>query len=146
MPLETILHVAFSRWPVERCIEDEKSELGLSHFECRKYAAVLRHMRITQLSHLFLARQTQRLAEKNPLVTICQVRDAANALIDALPLGEEDQKLRLAKAARILRDRQKKQRGIARVSRQGTSTAVTGDRHPGRATPLLHPAAEWVAL
>jgi hypothetical protein len=39
-------------------------------------------------------------------VTICQVRDAANALLDALPLGEEDQKLRLAKAARILRDKQ----------------------------------------
>jgi SRSO17 transposase len=49
VPLEAILHVAFSRWPVERCIEDEKSELGLSHFECRKYTAVLRHMRITQL-------------------------------------------------------------------------------------------------
>jgi hypothetical protein len=108
VPLEAILHVAFSRWPVERCIEDEKSELGLSHFECRKYTAVLRHMRITQLSHLFLARQAQRLAEKNPLVTICQVRDAADALIDALPLNEEDQKLRLTKAARILRDRQKR--------------------------------------
>ncbi len=61
VPLEVVLHVAFSRWPVERCLEDEKSELGLSHFECRKYAAVLRHLRITQISHLFLARQTQRL-------------------------------------------------------------------------------------
>jgi len=41
-------------------------------------------------------------------VTICQVRDAADALIDALTLNEEDQKLRLARAARILRDRQTK--------------------------------------
>ena len=61
VPLETIVHVAFSRWPVERCLEDEKSELGLSHFECRKYTAVLRHLRITQLSHLFLAEQSLRL-------------------------------------------------------------------------------------
>jgi SRSO17 transposase len=64
VPLEVLLHVGFSRWPVERCLEDEKSELGLSHFEVRKYDGVLRHLRITQVSHLFLARQTQRLAEK----------------------------------------------------------------------------------
>jgi SRSO17 transposase len=64
VPLEVLLHVGFSRWPVERTLEDEKNELGLSHFEVRKYEAVLRHLRITQVSHLFLARQTQRLAEK----------------------------------------------------------------------------------
>jgi SRSO17 transposase len=64
VPLEVLLHVGFSRWPVERCLEDEKSELGLSHFEVRKYDGVLRHLRLTQVSHLFLARQTQRLAEK----------------------------------------------------------------------------------
>jgi SRSO17 transposase len=59
--LETLLHVAFARWPIERCLEDKKSELGLSHFEVRKYQALLRHVRITMVSHLFLARQTQRL-------------------------------------------------------------------------------------
>jgi SRSO17 transposase len=61
VPLEVILHVAFGRWPVERCLEDEKSELGLSHFETRCYPALKRHLLITQVSHLFLARQTQRL-------------------------------------------------------------------------------------
>ena len=60
-PLEVILHVAFSRWPVERCLQDEKTELGLSHFEVRSYPAVKRHLLITQASHLFLARQTERL-------------------------------------------------------------------------------------
>jgi SRSO17 transposase len=60
-PVEIILHVAFSRWPMERCLEDEKDELGLSHFEVRKYDAILRHMSVTQVSHLFLARQTSRL-------------------------------------------------------------------------------------
>jgi len=59
--LETWLHVAFARWPVERTLEDKKSELGLSHFEVRKYQAVLRHLYITMVSHLFLARQTERL-------------------------------------------------------------------------------------
>ena len=59
--LETWLHVAFARWPVERTLEDKKSELGFSHFEVRKYQALLRHWYITLISHLFLARQTERL-------------------------------------------------------------------------------------
>jgi len=63
-PLEAILHVAFGRWPIERCLEDEKSELGLSHFEVRKYESMLRHLLITQVSHLFLARQNCRLRGK----------------------------------------------------------------------------------
>lgn len=61
VPLPVILHVAFSRWPVERCLQDEKTELGLSHFEVRCYPALKRHLLITQVSHLFLARQTTRL-------------------------------------------------------------------------------------
>ena len=59
--LETWLHVGFARWPVERVLQDEKSELGYSHFEVRKYQAVLRHLYISMVSHLFVARQTQRL-------------------------------------------------------------------------------------
>lgn len=59
--LETILHVTFARWTIERCFEDKKTELGLSHFEVRKYQAICRHLLITQVSHLFLAEQTQRL-------------------------------------------------------------------------------------
>ena len=39
-------------------------------------------------------------------MTICQVRTAANALLDALPLGEADRKLRLAKTASILQETQ----------------------------------------
>jgi len=62
--LEVILHVAFARWPVERCFEDKKTELGMSHFEVRKYRSLCRHLLITQLSHLFLAEQTQRLRKK----------------------------------------------------------------------------------
>ena len=61
VPLPVILHVAFGRWTVERCLQDEKSELGMSHFEVRNYAGIQRHFLITQVSHLFLARETQRL-------------------------------------------------------------------------------------
>lgn len=66
VPFEVILHVAFARWPVERCLQDEKSELGMSHFQVRKYPAICRHLTLTMVSHLFLARQTQRLRGEKP--------------------------------------------------------------------------------
>jgi SRSO17 transposase len=54
-PLEVLLLVAFSRWHVERLFEDSKTELGMDHFEVRKYPAVVRHLILTCISHLFLA-------------------------------------------------------------------------------------------
>jgi SRSO17 transposase len=59
-PLEVLLHVAFSRWHVERCFQDEKDKLGLSHFEVRNYVSLRRHWIITTVSHLFLAKVHQR--------------------------------------------------------------------------------------
>jgi hypothetical protein len=50
----------------ERTLENKKSELGFSHFEVRTYQAMLRHWYITLVSHLFLARQTQRLRGEKP--------------------------------------------------------------------------------
>jgi SRSO17 transposase len=146
VPLEAILHVAFSRWPVERCIEDEKSELGLSHFECRKYAAVLRHMRVTQLSHLFLARQTKRLAEK---------KSAGDDLPGARRGQRPDRRAAAGRARPAAAPGQgganpagqtEKKRGVTRVPHQSPSTAATGARHSRRPTPLLHPAAGRLAL
>jgi SRSO17 transposase len=64
--LETWLPVAFARWPVERVLEDKKSELGVSHFEVRKYQAVMRHLYISMVSHLFLARQAEQLRGEKP--------------------------------------------------------------------------------
>lgn len=59
-PLEILLHVAFSRWHVERCFQDEKDKLGLSHFEVRNYVSLRRHWIITAVSHLFLAKLHQQ--------------------------------------------------------------------------------------
>lgn len=66
VPLPTLLLVAFSRWRVERCFEDEKGELGLDHFEGRKYQGLKRHMILTTVSHLFLAKMHQELRGKKP--------------------------------------------------------------------------------
>ncbi len=65
-PVTTLLVVAFSRWRVERCFEDEKGELGLDHYEGRKYQGLKRHLIITAVSHLFLARVHQELRGEKP--------------------------------------------------------------------------------
>jgi SRSO17 transposase len=57
--LGVLLKVAFSRWSVERCFEDEKTELGFDHFEGRSYIGLMRHQTITAVTHLFLARTHQ---------------------------------------------------------------------------------------
>jgi SRSO17 transposase len=146
VPLETILHVAFSRWPVERCIEDEKSELGLSHFECRKYTAVLRHMRVTQLSHLFLARQTQRLAEKKSAGDDLPGPRCGQRPPGRAAAGRGGPEAAAGQGRTDSPGQTDEKRRVARVAHQGAPASVTGDRHSGRATPLLHSAAERVAL
>ena len=54
-PTPTLLQVAFSRWIIERAFEDSKTELGLDHFEVRKYQALQRHLLLTCVSHVFLS-------------------------------------------------------------------------------------------
>jgi SRSO17 transposase len=64
--VQTMLLVAFSRWRVERCFEDEKGELGLDHYEGRLYQGLKRHLIITAVSHLFLAKVHQDLRGEKP--------------------------------------------------------------------------------
>jgi len=59
-PIETLLRVAFSRWRVERCFQDEKTEIGMDHFEVRRFLSVKRHLVLSMVSHLFLAQQKVR--------------------------------------------------------------------------------------
>ncbi|HVZ83953.1 MAG TPA: IS701 family transposase [Terracidiphilus sp.] len=146
VPEEVILHVGFARWPVERTLEDEKSELGLSHFEVRKYPAILRHLRITQVSHLFLARQTRRLREKKSggdhlPGAGCGQRHARRP--DAEPAGPDlspDQ----SRQDHPRHSSQKRQ--SPRLPRQRSSETITPSESPRRDTPLLHSAAERIAL
>jgi SRSO17 transposase len=60
-PLEKILHVAFARAAVEQLFQQEKTDLGLTDFEVRRWDAIHRHLAVTMVSHLFLMRQTLRL-------------------------------------------------------------------------------------
>jgi SRSO17 transposase len=62
----TLLLVAFSRWRVERCFEDQKSEIGLDQYEGRRYLGLRRHLIISALSYLFLSRVRQEWAGEKP--------------------------------------------------------------------------------
>jgi SRSO17 transposase len=63
-PLEVLLHVAFQRVQVEMCFEEEKGELGMDHFEVRNWRSLRRHLIVSAVSHLFLARVRQAWGEK----------------------------------------------------------------------------------
>lgn len=63
-PVTKLLRVAFSRWRVERCFEDFKGEIGLNHWEGRRWLGLKRHLILSTVSYLFLAQTTQRLAGK----------------------------------------------------------------------------------
>ena len=53
--VETLMLVAFSRWKIERMFEDGKGELGMDHFEVRKFQSIRRHLILSCVSYLFLA-------------------------------------------------------------------------------------------
>jgi SRSO17 transposase len=60
-PVRRLLLVGFSRWRVARCFEDQKGEVGLDHYEGRRYVGLKRHLTISAVSYLFLARTRQEL-------------------------------------------------------------------------------------
>ena len=51
-----LVRVSGARWPIERCFQEDKSELGLDHYEHRSWPAWHRHMRLVFLAQLFLIR------------------------------------------------------------------------------------------
>lgn len=105
---ETHLKVAYSRWPVERCFQDDKGRVGLDHYEGRRYQGLIRHLILSSVSLLFLAQVRRSLGVRIADLTVRQLRMAANALIQALSLPVAAAKAVLEKAARIIQYHQKR--------------------------------------
>jgi len=80
-PVGLLLKVAFARWSVERCFEDEKKYIGRDHYEGRCYTGLVRHLILCSVSLLFLSRTRLQLLEKFPELTVSQVRQATSALV-----------------------------------------------------------------
>ena len=62
-PVSKLLLVGFSRWRVERCFEDQKSEIGLDQYEGRRYQGLKRHLILSCVSYLFLSRMREEFGE-----------------------------------------------------------------------------------
>jgi hypothetical protein len=127
--VQTLLLVAFSRWRVERCFEDQKQEVGLDQWEGRHWLGLKRHLILTSVSYLFLAGVRAKFRGEKPDLTICQVHTAVGALVrswwlcgraSALPiedtarcLGHWQQRIAAARKCHVKRTRKKlRQMGI----------------------------------
>jgi SRSO17 transposase len=62
----TLLRVALTRHRVERCFQDQKSELGLDHYEGRTYTGLMRHLYLTLVSYLFAMRAVEARRGEKP--------------------------------------------------------------------------------
>jgi len=55
------------RWAIEQCFEETKSELGMDHYEVRKYTGWHHHMLVSMLAHFFLWHLKIRLGKKSTI-------------------------------------------------------------------------------
>src|SRR5688572_32214152 len=51
------------RWAIEQCFEETKMELGMDHYEIRKYSGWHHHMLTCMLAHFFLWHMKIRLGK-----------------------------------------------------------------------------------
>ena len=56
-PLQRLVEVAHSRWPIEQFYEDAKGECGLDHYQGRRWDGLHRHLALVMLAYSFVARQ-----------------------------------------------------------------------------------------
>ena len=52
------------RWAIEQCFEEAKSELGMDHYEVRKYPGWNHHMLTSMLAHLLPLAPEHQVGEK----------------------------------------------------------------------------------
>jgi len=71
--INELVRVSGARWPIERCFQEDKGEVGLDHYEHRSWTAWHRHMRLSFLAQLFLVRLRLRL-KKTSALTLPQAR------------------------------------------------------------------------
>src|SRR5206468_4220534 len=65
-PLRLFVWLSGVRWAIEQCFEETKTELGIDHYEVRKYPGWHHHMLTTMLAHFFLWHLKLRLGKKSP--------------------------------------------------------------------------------
>jgi len=65
------------RWAIEQCFEETKMELGMDHYEIRKYPGWQHHMLTCMLAHFFLWHVKIRLGKKSTSAYSVAAEDVA---------------------------------------------------------------------
>ena len=65
--LKTFVWLSGLRWAIEQCFEETKTELGLDHYEVRKFTGWHHHMLTCMLAHFFLWHLKIRLGKKSAI-------------------------------------------------------------------------------
>ncbi len=65
--LPTFVWLSGVRWAIEQCFEEAKTELGMDHYEVRKYSGWYHHMLTCMLAHFFLWHINIRLGKKSSI-------------------------------------------------------------------------------
>ena len=63
--LKTLVWLSGLRWAIEQCFEETKSELGMDHYEVRKFTGWHHHMLTCMLAHFFLWHLKIRMGKKS---------------------------------------------------------------------------------
>jgi SRSO17 transposase len=128
-PTETLLWVALNRHRVERCFQDEKSELGMDHYEGRTYKGLMRHLYLTLASHLFLIQVVMGLGGKKSGVDVaasasCAERADRTLADDGIRAGQK-----AGKTGKGNRLPSEPQSPVESLPRQKDPSSLEGKRH-----------------
>jgi hypothetical protein len=63
--LGTLVWLSGLRWAIEQCFEETKTELGMDHYEVRKYAGWHHHILTCMMAHFFLWHLKIRMGKKS---------------------------------------------------------------------------------
>ncbi len=65
--LKTLVWLSGLRWAIEQCFEETKTELGMDHYEVRKFMGWQHHILTCMLAHFFLWHLKIRLGKKSAI-------------------------------------------------------------------------------
>ena len=65
--LKTLVWLSGLRWAIEQCFEETKTELGMDHYEVRKFTGWQHHMLTCMLAHFFLWHLKIRMGKKSTI-------------------------------------------------------------------------------
>lgn len=63
--LKLLVWLSGIRWAIEQCFEEAKAEIGMDHYEVRKFPGWVHHMMTCMLAHFFLWHIKLRLGKKS---------------------------------------------------------------------------------